>query len=75
MPAFYYEILEIRDKKSHVHIYDNLQEAVAMGRYFAREGGREVLMRKVTDLAYLSADGAEMIAIDWRCLDAINSTY
>ena len=75
MPAFYYEILEIRDRRVVSHIYYNLQEAVAMGRYFARESGREVLMRKVTDLAYLSADSAEMVGIDWRCLDAINAAY
>lgn len=75
MSAFYYEILEVRDKKVTSHIYENLQEAVRMGRYFARESGREVLMRKVTDLAYLSANSAEMIAIDWRCLDAIDATY
>lgn len=75
MTAFYYEILEIRDRKFISHIYDNLQEAVKMGRYLACDSGREVLMRKVTDLAYLSSDSAEMIGVDWRCLNAINDAY
>lgn len=75
MSAFYYQILEIRGQKVISHIYDNMREAVVCGRYLARQNGREVLMRKVTDLAYLSSDTAEMIATDWRCLNAVNSAY
>lgn len=75
MPTFYYEVLEIRNGKALSHVYTDLKEAVKMGRYLARDSKREVLLRKVTDLAYLAANGAEMVGIDWRCLDAINATY
>lgn len=75
MPAFYYEVVAICNGKLVSHVYHNLKEAVQMGRYLARESNREVLLRKVTDLAYLASDGAEMIGVDWRCLDAINATY
>ncbi len=75
MSALYYEIIEVRDGKVASHVFQNLQEAVTMGRYLAQKSRREVLLRKVTDLAYLASDKGEMIAIDWRCLDAINTTY
>lgn len=75
MPTFYYEVLEIRGGKAVSHVYTDLKEAVKMGRYLARDSSREVLLRKVTDLAYLAADGAEMVGVDWRCLDAINAAY
>lgn len=75
MPTFYYEVLEIRDGKALSHVYTDLKEAVKMGRYLAQDSKREVLLRKVTDLAYLTANDAEMVGVDWKCLNAINAAY
>lgn len=71
----YFEVIEMNNHKLVSHIYDDMKEAVKMGRYFAQKSKREVLLRKVTDLAYLSADNSECISVEWRLLNAIKETY
>lgn len=73
----HYEVMEISSVRPFVrtHVFNNLQEAAECGRFIAQEAGREVLLRKIEDIAYLSAEKAEAINVDWRTLNAITKTY
>lgn len=69
----YYEVVCVCPYRTFV--YTNINEAAKMGRYLAQETGHEVLLREVRDIAYLDAEKAESIAVDWRSVNAVTKAY
>lgn len=73
----YYEVVEVSHEKPYVKTYTftDIREAASVARYLAWKSGRETLLRKVTDLAYLSADSLDMLTGEWRVNYAITQVY
>lgn len=73
----YFEVIQILPDYPYIKTYtfDDVQEAASVARYLAKESGRETLLRKVTDVAYLSDNKADIVTTEWRLNYGITQVY
>lgn len=73
----YFEVVQILPCRPFIktYVFDNITDAAIAARHLAKESGRETLLRKVTDVAYLSDDKAEITTTEWRLNYAITQVY
>lgn len=73
----YFEVIQILPCQPYIKTFtfDDIQEAASVARCLAEESGRETLLRKVTDVAYLSGDKADIVTTEWRLNYGITQVY